>query len=124
MITKKTTVFFMLLVFAIGSWLFYVKYSVVALEDRIRVARREIANEKRTGHILRAEWKSLTLPDRIQRLTNSHLKMQQLSSKQLREFDQSIFHLEKGKKTKRLAQLVDEIIAQEGSKHSANIETE
>jgi hypothetical protein len=50
--------------------------------------------------------------------------MQQLSSKQLREFDPSIFHSEKGKKTKRLAQLVDEIIAQEDHRHDADVETE
>jgi cell division protein FtsL len=124
MVTKKTTVFFILLVFAVGSWLFYVKYSVISLEDRIRSARHEIAKEKRTRHILRAEWKSLILPDRIQRLANSHLKMQQLSSKQLREFDSAIFHSEKGGKIKRLAKLVDEIIAQQINRHDANIESE
>jgi cell division protein FtsL len=128
MITKKTTVFFMLLVFAVGSWLFYVKYSVVSLEDRIRYARREIIKEKRTNHILRAEWKSLTLPDRIQRLANSHLRMQQLNAQQLREFDPSIFHSENGRKTKtktkKLAQLVSKVIAQKNSRHETDIGAE
>jgi hypothetical protein len=114
MITKKSTVFFVFLTCAFGAWLFYLKYSVISIEDRIRCAKREIIEERKNHHILRAEWKSLTSPERIQRLAMRHLNMCQMEPSQLREFDHSIFHSEKikYKRTKRLSQLVDEILLQ------------
>lgn len=113
MITKKSSMFFMLFICAVGAWLFYLKYSVVSIEDRIRYAKKEIINEKKNQHILKAEWKELTSPERIQRLAVKHLKMQQIQPSQLREFDPSLFHSEKAKykKTKRLSKLIGELLA-------------
>ena len=111
MITKKYTVFFVFLICLIGSWLFYVKYSVISIEDRIRKAKKEIAIEQKNQHILKAEWKSLTSPKRVQDLVQKHLKMQPLAPKQIHEFDLSLFHAEKSrhKKSKKLSQLIAEI---------------
>ncbi|MDR2067991.1 MAG: cell division protein FtsL [Holosporaceae bacterium] len=115
MITKKSSIFFAVLVCAIGAWLFYIKYSVLFIENRIKQAKKEIAVERRNQHILKAEWKTMTSPERIQRLAIKHLKMRQIEPKQLCEFDASIFHSEKSKykETKRLSKLVDEIFSQE-----------
>ncbi|MDR1561333.1 MAG: hypothetical protein LBS23_03185 [Holosporaceae bacterium] len=116
--TKKSSIFLAFLICVIGSWLFYLKYSVISIENRIRFAKREIINEKKNYHILKAEWKALTSPERIQRLVVKHLNMRQLDPKQLKEFDASLFHSEKGrfKKTKGLLKLVDEIFLQKRSR--------
>ncbi|GHU18028.1 hypothetical protein FACS189472_05760 [Alphaproteobacteria bacterium] len=114
MIAKKSTVFFIFLVCLAGFWTFYLKYSVISIEDRIRIARREIINEKKNQHILKAEWKSLTSPERIQNLALKHLDLKQIEPKQLREFDLSLFHSEKKKykKSGKLSKLVGEILSQ------------
>ncbi|MDR2766537.1 MAG: cell division protein FtsL [Holosporaceae bacterium] len=115
MITKKSSLFLAILICATGAWLFYLKYSVVSMENRLHKLRREIASERKNQHILKAEWKALSSPERIQRLATRHLKMRQIEPKQLMEFDASIFHSEKKKykETKRLSKLVDEIVSQE-----------
>ncbi|MDR0677275.1 MAG: cell division protein FtsL [Holosporaceae bacterium] len=117
MITKKSSLFFAVLVCIIGSWMFYLKYTVVSIEDRIRAAKRELIIEKKSNHILKAEWKTLTSPERIQRLAIKHLGMKAIEPAQLREFDPSIFHGEKSKypKIRKLAKLVDEILSARGS---------
>ncbi len=114
MITKKSTASLIFLSCVIGAWLFYLKYSVIEIENRIRVAKKEIAEEKNNQHILRAEWKSLISPERIQRLSMKYLDMQQMQPEQLHEFDPSLFHSEtnKYKKTKRLSEIVNQIISQ------------
>lgn len=114
MITKKSTLFLIFLSSIIGSWLFYLKYSVISIENRIRIAKREIIEERKNQHILRAEWKSLISPDRIQKLSTKYLNMHQMEPIQLREFDPSIFHSEvaKYKKTKRLSEIVNKILLQ------------
>jgi len=115
MIAKKSTVFFIILTIIVGSWLFHLKYSVVSIENRIRYAKKEIVEAKKNRHILKAEWKSLTSPERIQKLAVKHLNMRQMDPSKLKEFDPSIFHSEvsKYKKTKRLSELVNEIISQD-----------
>jgi hypothetical protein len=97
--------------------MFYLKYAVVSIEDRIRRAKKDLIVEQRNQHILKAEWKSLTSPERIQRLVVKHLNMRQIEPAQLREFDPSIFHSEKSKykETKKLSKLVDEILSSKGA---------
>ncbi len=114
MITKKYTIFFVFLICLIGSWLFYVKYSVISIEDRIRKAKKEIAIEQKNQHILRAEWKSLTSPKRVQDLAQKHLKMRPIMPTQIRKFDLSLFHSEKSrhKKSKKLSKLIGEIFSE------------
>lgn len=83
------------------------------IEDRIYKAKRELRIEKNNYHILRAEWRALTTPERIQRLTAKHLNMQQISPHQLKEYDPSIFHNKDNKKhnTKKLSKMISEIMA-------------
>jgi cell division protein FtsL len=113
MVNKKSSIFFSFLIFAFGSWLFYLKYTVISIEERIRHAKKELIVERKNHHILKAEWKTLTTPERIQQLAMKHLNMRQIEPSQLREFDPAIFHTEKSKykETKKLSKLVDEIIS-------------
>ncbi|MDR0678060.1 MAG: hypothetical protein LBF44_00820 [Holosporaceae bacterium] len=117
MVTKKSSIFFALLIFTFGAWLFYLKYTVVSIEDRINKAKKEIITERKNYHILKAEWKALTSPGRIQQLTVKYLNMHQIEPTQLREFDPSIFHSErkKYKETKKLSKLIDEILSSKGA---------
>ena len=86
------------------------------IEDHIKYLKRSISEEKRTAHILKAEWKTLVTPERIRRLTQRHLNLAQVSGSQLREYDASIFHddASRFKSTKKLCKLVSEIIMQQG----------
>jgi hypothetical protein len=89
----------------------------MSIEDRIRCARRELIIEKKNRHILKAEWKALTSPERIQKFTMRHLDMRQVEPSQLVEFDPSIFHSETSKyrETKKLSKLVSEILSTKGA---------
>lgn len=84
------------------------------IEDRIVQTRRAIVEETKNRHILRAEWKALTTPERIQRLTEKYLRVAQMNPEQLQEYDASIFHDEtaKYKKTKKLSKIINEILNQ------------
>lgn len=112
MITSKTTVFFIFLVVALGSWMFYLKYAASSIEDRIAIAKRNIENERSNAHILYAEWKALTTPERIQRLAVKHLGMQQISPAQLKEFDLSIFRdiTSEPKEEKKVSSLIGRLL--------------
>lgn len=82
------------------------------IEDRIYRAKRELKIEKDNNHILKAEWKALTTPERIQRLTVKHLNMQQISPYQLKEYDYSIFHNNAKKQNlKKLSRIISEMIS-------------
>lgn len=113
MIIKKSSLFFIFLIFAIGSWLFYIKYDVIQIEDRIVCAKRDIVVERRNCHILKAEWTALTNPERIQLLTMKHLDMRSIDPSQLHEYDQKYFHNEptNTSNVKRLSKLIGEIFA-------------
>jgi hypothetical protein len=89
----------------------------MSIEDRIRCAKKELITEKKNHHILKAEWKALTSPERIQKLTVKHLNMHQIEPLQLLEFDPSVFHSETSryKETKKLSKLVCEILSSRSS---------
>lgn len=114
MVSKRSSVFFSVFVCVAGASLFYLKYSVMEIEDRIRIAKKGIVVEKNNQRILKAEWKELTTPERIHKLAVKHLNMVQMDSKQLREYDPALFHDIKRKKdrssTKRLSSLISEIL--------------
>ncbi len=116
MVSKKFTVFFSFFICLSGSVLFGLKYSVMSIEDRIHYAKKALEIEKKNQHILRAEWKALTTPDRIQKLTLKYLPMKQIEPKQLKEYDSSLFHNNNSKNIqhkKRLSKLISEILSHE-----------
>ncbi len=115
MVSKKFTVFFSFFICLSGSVLFGLKYSVMSIEDRIHYAKKALETEKKNQHILRAEWKALTTPDRIQKLTLKYLPMKQIEPKQLKEYDSSLFHNNSKniQHKKRLSKLISEILSHE-----------
>lgn len=86
------------------------------IEDRIYRAKKELKTEKENNHILKAEWKALTTPERVQRLTMKHLKMKQITPQQLKEYDPSIFNSSSQKQSsKKLSRIISEMMAKTSS---------
>jgi cell division protein FtsL len=67
--------------------LFTVKYRVQDLEERIDRTNQKIIESQQATHILRIEWAHLNEAERIQRLAEKHLKLEQASIKQVIKLD-------------------------------------
>ena len=70
---------------AIG--LFTVKYRVQDLEEKLDRTNQKIIESQKATHILRVEWAHLNEAERIQRLAEKHLKLEQASIKQVVRLD-------------------------------------
>lgn len=70
---RHTTVLFLVLAGGISMVLFSVKYQVHDLEDEHKRLVRELDDERRALHVLRAEWATLNDPARIRTLAQDHL---------------------------------------------------
>ena len=70
---------------AIG--LFTVKYKVQALEEKIDRTNQKIVESQQATHILQIEWNYLNEAERIERLAQKHLKLEQASIKQVVRLD-------------------------------------
>lgn len=73
---RHTTVLFLLLAGGISMVLFSVKYQVHDLEDEHKRLSRELEEERRALHVLRAEWATLNDPRRIKQLASEHLGLE------------------------------------------------
>ncbi len=70
---------------AIG--LFGVKYRVQDLEEKIDRTNQKIVESQQATHILQIEWDYLNEAERIERLAQKHLKLEQASIKQVVRLD-------------------------------------
>lgn len=66
---------------AIG--LFTVKYRVQDLEEKIDRTNQKIIGSQQATHILKVEWAHLNEAERIEKLAQKHLKLEQASIKQV-----------------------------------------
>jgi cell division protein FtsL len=67
--------------------LFTVKYRVQDLEEKLDRTNQKIIESQKATHILRVEWAHLNEAERIQRLAEKHLKLEQASIKQVVRLD-------------------------------------
>lgn len=72
---RHTTVLFLLLAGGLSMVLFSVKYQVHDLEAEQGRLVKELDEERRSLHVLRAEWANLNDPKRIRELAQLHLGM-------------------------------------------------
>ena len=72
---RHTTVLFLLLAGGLSMVLFSVKYQVHDLEAEQGRLVKELDEERRSLHVLRAEWANLNDPKRIRELAHLHLGM-------------------------------------------------
>jgi len=67
--------------------LFTVKYKVQDLEERIDRTNQKIVESQQATHILRIEWAHLNEAERIERLAQKYLKLEQAGIKQVVRLD-------------------------------------
>jgi cell division protein FtsL len=67
--------------------LFTVKYRVQDLEEKIDRTNQKIIESQQATHILRVEWAHLNEAERIERLAQKHLKLEQAGIKQVARLD-------------------------------------
>ncbi len=67
--------------------LFTVKYKVQDLEEKIDRTNQKILESQQATHILRVEWAHLNEAERIERLAQKHLKLEQANIKQVSRLD-------------------------------------
>jgi hypothetical protein len=61
-----------------GVGLYALKYEVIDLEQQLDQLHRAIAANREASHLLQAEWSYLNNPDRLRRLTERFLSMEQM----------------------------------------------
>ncbi len=83
---RQTTVLFLVLAVGLVLVLFAVKYQVQDLEAELSRLDADIVSERRSVHVLRAEWGHLTDPGRLQGLADRHLDLVPLQPHQLASF--------------------------------------
>jgi cell division protein FtsL len=79
---RSTSIFFLLTLLG-GFILFKVKYEVVEIEQKLAQTEQQIACEKATIHILKAEWSHLNEPQRLQKLAEKYLDIVPMKTKQI-----------------------------------------
>jgi len=67
--------------------LFTVKYRVQDLEEKIDRTNQKIIESQQATHILKVEWAHLNEAERIERLAQKHLKLEQATIKQVARLD-------------------------------------
>ena len=80
------TFFMGLLAFIACSGMFSLKYHVVAREHYLKHLQLEIQKNKRSIHILNAEWANLTDPKRIHALMEKNTQLQPIKTSQVIEW--------------------------------------
>ncbi len=80
---RRTTVLFLFLAAALSLALFSLKYQVQDLEDEFVGLNGSILAERRTMHVLEAEWSYLNDPARLGALAARHLGLRPVDSEQL-----------------------------------------
>jgi cell division protein FtsL len=82
---RITALIYMACFAALSMGLYLVKYSVQNIQRDVESARNELAQEKESLHLLKAEWAYLNRPDRLQRLAGKHLDLVPLDSKRIND---------------------------------------
>ena len=67
--------------------LFAVKYKVQDLEEQIDRTNQKIISSQQATHILKVEWAHLNEAERIEKLAQKHLKLEQAGIKQVARLD-------------------------------------
>ena len=95
---RHTTVLAIILAAALSVVLFGVKYQVQDLEGELTRIERNILDEERAIHVLRAEWSHLNDPERLRQLAARHLDLSPVTARQLGSFEDLQDRPEEGRK--------------------------
>lgn len=70
-----------------AAWVYKIKFEATLQAESVAKLRREISRERDTIATLRAEWAQLNRPDRLQELSQRHLKLRPVEITQFDALD-------------------------------------
>lgn len=82
----RSTILMGMITCVVGAGLFQLKYEVMRLEAQYKNICFTIRATEESVSVLKAEWAHLTTPDRLQKLAQKHLGIEQVTRKQLVSF--------------------------------------
>ena len=80
---RPVTIIWLLLVAAVGTAMFQVKYEVMQQEETLARLNQKITDGRERVRVLQAEWSYLTRPDRLNRLAQRYLDLTPVSAAQI-----------------------------------------
>ncbi len=87
MVSRISTIFWMILIVAAALGLYVVKYQVQSMQEELAKQENILREERESLHVLEAEWAYLNRPQRLQELANRHLPLAPALSKQISSID-------------------------------------
>lgn len=101
--TKSATLaLWVTLTFLLGSGLLVMKNQVQTLENQLVGINKDIQDDIKTIHILKAEWSHLNSPKRLRQLAEKHISLNPVKAEQIINYSQVPFDYENGESNKRL----------------------
>lgn len=83
---RPSTIIWMLLLACGFVGLYMVKYKVQSLKNEVAASERKLMEEKRSLHVLEAEWSYLARPERLEQLSGKYLQLSAVNGRQLGDF--------------------------------------
>lgn len=86
----------------VGFGMFVMKNQVQNLETELASINRNIEEDVKTIHILKAEWSHLNNPSRLRALATKHISLNQVKAEQIINYSALPFDYEQGESGRRL----------------------
>jgi hypothetical protein len=80
---RAATLLWVALAGMVGVGLFQLKHEVQSLDEELVRLNRQIAEEHRNIHVLKAEWSYINQPQRLERLAQRHLDLVPMKPQQI-----------------------------------------
>ncbi len=87
----------------VGFGMFVMKNQVQNLENELASINRNIEEDVKTIHILKAEWSHLNNPSRLRALATKHISLNQVKAEQIINYSALPFDYEQGESGRRLS---------------------
>jgi hypothetical protein len=82
-VIRAATLLWVALAGLVGVGLFQLKHEVQSLDEELVRLNRQIAEEHRNIHVLKAEWSYINQPQRLERLAQRHLDLVPMKPQQI-----------------------------------------
>ena len=87
MVSRISTIFWMILIVSAALGLYVVKYQVQSMQEELAKQENILRDEREALHVLEAEWAYLNKPQRLQQLADKYLATTPALSKQISSID-------------------------------------
>jgi len=84
---RITALVYMACFAALAMGLYLVKYTVQDVQREVGALKQQLANEKESLHLLKAEWAYLNRPERLRQLAGRHLDLVAVDVRRIEEMD-------------------------------------